>query len=81
MMIPCNWYINVAKECTYPTQYARYEHFCKIELGDVSKDVAWDRWEEIKLLFRKEDGFKLDMYYVRCSGQPIANNYIDENKK
>ncbi len=74
MMIPCNYCINVAKECSYPTQYRRYEHFCKIELGDVNKDIAWDRFEELKTRLRKEDGYKLELSYINCYGQPIANN-------
>lgn len=73
MMIPCNYYINVAKEITYPHK-PRYVHYCKIELGDCMKETATEKYNEIITLFTKEKGFKCSLNYVCCSGEILAED-------
>lgn len=68
MMIPCNYYINVAKKTEYPMNHPRYVHYCKIELGDLMKDEAWKRYEELKEIFNGNK-WHISLYYVKCSGQ------------
>lgn len=70
MMIPCNYYINVAKQ--YNDN--RYYHFCKIELGDLIKEQAMERCNELFKLFPKSDGWELTLYYVECKGQKILTS-------
>ena len=68
MMIPCNYYINVAKKTTYPNNKPRYVHFCKIELGDCMEKEAWKRYEELKEMFNGNK-WSLTLNYVQCFGK------------
>ena len=74
-MVPCNYYINVAKECSYPKgTKLRYIHYCKIELGDILLPNAIEKFDEISKLFTKEKGFENTLYYVNCSATQIVKN-------
>ncbi len=75
MMVEDNYYINVAKECSYPTQYRRYEHYCKIELGSISEEKAIMKFSEICTLFSKGKGFIVSLHYVTCEGHTVMKNY------
>ena len=67
-MIPCNYYVNVAKDSGYRKDKPYYVHYCTIEFGDCMKDEAWKRYEELKELFNGNK-WHLSLNYVRCTGQ------------
>lgn len=69
MMIPCNYYINVAKRSA---RYPLGEHYATIELGDCQQKVAKEKFEEISKMFDL-NLFKLSLYYVECYGKPVAD--------
>lgn len=70
MMIPCNYYINIAKK----NSLNYYVHYCKIELGDCMEKDAIEKYNDIIKLFTKEEGFKCNLYYVHCSGKILAED-------
>lgn len=73
-MIPCNYYINVAKQTEYPKGTLRYVHYCKIELGDIISDAALEKYQEISEMFTKDKGFQCTLYYVHCSAKQIVES-------
>lgn len=69
MMIPCNYEVNVARIACYPGQIPRFEHFCRIELGNISEKEAKNRFEIIKKWDQLTGPeWKLTLNYVECSG-------------
>ena len=73
MMIPSNYYINVAREGVYRKD--RYNprglgHYCRIELGEVLPETAMERFGELKKMF-PESEFELKLYYVSCNGREV----------
>lgn len=74
-MIPCNYEINVAKKA-HPAAAVRHnemEHFCRIELGQLGKAEALDKFDEIsKALHRGGRGeYSLTMKKVQCSAEVV----------
>ena len=68
MMVPMNYEINVA---TQPEKGAAYgRHYCRIELGNVSEEVAKKRFS--KLNEKLGDEFRLTLHRVECYGKDIA---------
>ena len=70
MMIPSNYEINVAKLQKKPMEpVAHYYHYCRIELGDISKLDATDKLHQLRKFFPEE--FKLTLSCVECKGMEI----------
>ena len=67
MMIPSNYYINVA---TPPTPYAEYGvYHSTIELGDITKKEAIEKFKWYKSLLPKE--FNLTLHYISCYSSEV----------
>ena len=77
--IPCNYSVNVAKE--YKVDYNNrklYQHYCLIELGDCSPNIAKEKFEDILKRFTEEDGFVCDLQHTICYTNTF--NKIEEVK-
>lgn len=67
MMIPDNYYINVA---TLPTFSAKYgKHYCSIELGDISEEEAKEKYDFISRCFPIQ--YELTLHKVTCYGEVV----------
>jgi len=68
MMIPCNYYINVAKRTQ---KYPSGIHYCRIELGDVTEEKANEQFDQLRKVFDSYI-FKLRLYKVICYGKEVG---------
>lgn len=67
MMIPCNYYINVA---TPPTAHAAYGvHHSKIELGGCTEKEAIEKFKFYRNLLPID--FNLRLYHVTCYASEV----------
>lgn len=67
MMVPCNYFINVA---TPPTPRAAYGvHHSRIELGDCTEREAIEKFKFYKNLLPSD--FNLTLYNVTCVANEV----------
>ena len=68
MTIPSNYEINVATPSEHNAKYGR--HYCRIELGECSKEKAIEKFQFIKESF--PDDWNLTLYEITCYGNEIT---------
>lgn len=70
MSIEDNYEINVAKKRNSDDQYGI--HWCRIELGATSKEIAQEKLAFLKFIFGKN--FNLTMTFWECRGHNVKEN-------
>lgn len=74
MMVPNNYAVNIARQVRSNVTGAatRNEHFGLVELGMVTLNEAWERFDEIAARFPASEGWSVAITQVTCYGQEIA---------
>lgn len=62
MIIPCNYWVNVAKD-------GRYQ--CKVKLDDILSEKAKEKYETICKKFPESEGWKCVLHYTTCYSEVV----------